>query len=139
MTNKRMYRSQNNKILAGVAGGMAEYFDVDPAFIRIIFVFVTLMSAGAGFFIYIIMVIVLPIENNIAPSQNPDMDTETKTPQPPTNSAGQYKNRRLFGVIVIAVGLWLLLKNVGLVPSINFGMYWPLLLIGAGLLVLFKK
>lgn len=42
---KRLYRSSDNKILAGVIGGLGEYFEVDPVILRLVFVFVLLATA----------------------------------------------------------------------------------------------
>ncbi len=57
---KRLYRSENNKVLAGVCGGLGEYFNVDPNLIRVIsaiLLFVTFFTAAI---VYIIMWIVIP-------------------------------------------------------------------------------
>jgi len=56
---KQLYRSTENKMIAGVCGGIAEYFDIDPTIIRIIAV-VLLLAGSAGFWIYIILWIVVP-------------------------------------------------------------------------------
>ena len=56
---RRLYRSDNDKILGGVCGGLASYMGLDPAIMRIIFVLIT-FGWGAGFILYIIMWAVLP-------------------------------------------------------------------------------
>lgn len=60
-TYKKLYRSQKDRMLAGVAGGVAEYFNVDPTLIRLAFVFL-LLWGGGGILLYIIMWIVVPEE-----------------------------------------------------------------------------
>lgn len=45
--NKRLYRSRNNRMLAGVCGGIAEYFDADPTLVRIVTVVVALLPGPA--------------------------------------------------------------------------------------------
>ncbi|HET9055596.1 MAG TPA: PspC domain-containing protein [Chitinophagaceae bacterium] len=57
---RRLCRSQNDKILGGVASGLAHYLRIDPAVMRIIFAIVTLGGFGTGFLLYIILWIVLP-------------------------------------------------------------------------------
>ncbi|MFV0365134.1 MAG: PspC domain-containing protein [Mangrovibacterium sp.] len=57
-SSKKLYRSQN-KMIAGVATGVAEYFDIDPTIARLIFAFFILF-AGAGIWAYIIMWIIVP-------------------------------------------------------------------------------
>jgi len=56
---RRLYRSDNEKILGGVCGGLANYMGIDPAIMRIIFVLIT-FGWGAGFLLYIILWVVLP-------------------------------------------------------------------------------
>ncbi len=61
---KRLYRSQNDRIIAGVASGFAEYFDMDPAIMRIIFILVILASGGGGLLAYIILIFIIPRDPN---------------------------------------------------------------------------
>jgi phage shock protein C len=57
---KKLYRS-SNRILVGVCGGIAEYFDVDPTLIRVVYVFLSLFSAGfPGLLLYIILMVLMP-------------------------------------------------------------------------------
>ena len=55
---KRLYRSRKDRIIAGVCGGMAEYFHVDPVFVRLIWVALGLMAGGI--IAYIIAWIIIP-------------------------------------------------------------------------------
>jgi phage shock protein PspC (stress-responsive transcriptional regulator) len=58
---KKLYRSRKNRVIAGICGGLAEYFDVDPIIIRLI-TLILVLSAGAGLIAYIIAWIVVPEE-----------------------------------------------------------------------------
>lgn len=58
MKNKKLYRSKSDKILGGVCGGLAEYFEIDPIIVRL--VFLALLFAGAGLLVYIIGWIFIP-------------------------------------------------------------------------------
>jgi phage shock protein C len=61
---KRLYRSNTQKMLAGVCGGLAEYFDVDVSIIRLVLIAVALVTAVLPmFFFYIIAWIVVPLEH----------------------------------------------------------------------------
>ena len=72
----RLYRSRRVKVLGGVAGGLAQYFNIDPIIVRILFVVFTLMH-GMGLVLYIILWIVVPEEPfELA---YPIMNDETKT------------------------------------------------------------
>ena len=58
--DKKLVRS-SNKIIAGVCGGIAEYFDVDPTLIRVVYAALTLFTAGfPGVLLYIIMMLLMP-------------------------------------------------------------------------------
>ena len=59
MSDKRLYRSSVNYMLAGVCGGIGEYFNIDPTLIRLAWVIVTCMSFGSGIIAYIIAAIVI--------------------------------------------------------------------------------
>ena len=58
---KRLKRSNKQRIIAGVCGGMAEYFNMDPTMVRLIYVAVSILSvAFPGILVYIILWIVIP-------------------------------------------------------------------------------
>lgn len=63
---KRLYRSPN-RIVAGVCGGIAEYFELDPTLIRVVYVILSLFSvAFPGLLLYIILMILIPnYDNNL--------------------------------------------------------------------------
>lgn len=59
--SKRLYRSRTDSMLAGVCGGIAEYFDLDPTLIRLAYVVLSVLSAAfPGVLVYIILWIVIP-------------------------------------------------------------------------------
>ena len=59
---KKMFKSNTDKKLCGVCGGLAQYFDIDPTIIRLAWVAFTLLG-GSGVLAYIIAAIVMPVEN----------------------------------------------------------------------------
>jgi len=60
MAEKKLMRSAN-KIVAGVCGGLAEYFNLDPTLVRVIYAALTLFTAGfPGVILYIIMMLLMP-------------------------------------------------------------------------------
>ncbi|NLL20761.1 MAG: PspC domain-containing protein, partial [Firmicutes bacterium] len=58
----RIYRSQKYRVIAGVAGGLAEYFNVDVVLVRLLWV-ISIFAGGGGVLAYIIAWIVIPEEN----------------------------------------------------------------------------
>ena len=71
---KKLTRS-SNKILAGVCGGIAEYFDVDPTLIRVIYAILAVFTTGfPGLLLYLILMLIMPA----APVKNNVEDVEVK-------------------------------------------------------------
>jgi phage shock protein C len=60
---RRVYRSKKNKMLAGVCGGIAEYFEIDPVLVRLLFVLFTLMGF-AGIILYLVAWLIMPENPN---------------------------------------------------------------------------
>ncbi len=61
---KKLYRSETNKQIAGVCAGLAEYFDVDVTLVRIAFLVMMLMG-GPGFLLYVVLWFVIPEESQV--------------------------------------------------------------------------
>ncbi len=57
---KRLYRSQDERMVAGVCGGISEYLNVDPTLIRLIFAALALTSGGTWLLIYLVTAIIMP-------------------------------------------------------------------------------
>jgi len=57
---KRLTRSRKNRVISGVAGGMAEYFGLDPTLVRVLWVVFTILPLGTGVIPYLILWAVLP-------------------------------------------------------------------------------
>ncbi len=129
---KRLYRSRNNAILGGVAGGIAEYFGVDPTIVRLAWVIAGLMG-GFGVAAYIIAWLIVPAN----PGQDSDSDWHWSERVRETlgEAAGGTKvhggdGPRTFGLILVAVGVYLLARNF--LPHLGLGRFWPVLLIAVG-------
>jgi phage shock protein C len=58
---KKLYRSRDNRMIFGVCGGIAEYFDVDPTLVRLLWLLFAL-SMGSGILAYLIAWIIIPEE-----------------------------------------------------------------------------
>jgi len=57
---KKLYRSREDRMIAGVCGGLGEYLNVDPTLIRLVFVLGFFATASGVFWVYLIMMIVVP-------------------------------------------------------------------------------
>ena len=159
--NQRLYRSPDDRILAGVAGGMAETYDLDPALVRVGWALLILVSAGIFLVLYIIMALVVPLRpanmplpwaarpRHRDPGWRPAPTlTRAATPPPaapgapPDYAAWRYQRRHrndasgalVVGIILIGVGAFFLLRQF--VPSIDTNLLWPLLAIAIGVLLI---
>jgi phage shock protein PspC (stress-responsive transcriptional regulator) len=62
MEGKKLYRSNSDKMIAGVCGGLANYFGIDATLVRLIFALLVFFGVGSGVVLYIILAIVMPLE-----------------------------------------------------------------------------
>jgi phage shock protein C len=137
---KRLYRAKKNQMIAGVCSGLGEYFSIDPAIIRLIFILATIFG-GYGVIVYIILWIILPeesndkvgseetVKKNIASMRDKanDFASEMKTD---SNSG---RMRIIIGAVLIGLGLMFFLDNFGIFRA---DIFWPLVLVAIGVLIL---
>lgn len=64
LMKKRLYRIESGKMLAGVCGGIAEYFNLDPTLIRALWILFCVLG-GSGILLYIILAVIMPSENSL--------------------------------------------------------------------------
>ena len=121
---KKLYRSKDDRIIAGVCGGLAEYFGIDPTIIRIIWLIFAF--TGMGVLAYVICWIVIP-EN---PSQKG---------KPAKKVELEGADAKKAGLILISVGIFFLLWNYGLLWWFNMGKMWPVFLIALGSLIFYES
>lgn len=106
---KKLYKSRTDRMIDGVCGGFAKYFNVDSTLVRIAWVLLTLLG-GSGILLYLVAMIVMKKEPYSYPAP-PDA-------QPPgarTGAAGtaSTKNNLFWGLLLIIIGSALFLDNVG--------------------------
>jgi len=140
----RLYRSRTSRVFGGVAGGLAEYFDVDPIIIRLLFL-ILLLAGGGGLLVYIILWIAIP-EKPFIPYEN-QFSTDNGTPAGESPEGAQAnpgdpsfpQPRKTFqpgrggligGLILITLGCIFLADRF--IPSIHFHDLWPLILVVIG-------
>ena len=71
MNPRRLYRSADDRWIAGVAAGVADYFDVDPILIRVVWLILVPLTGGLALLAYLIMIVVVPLEPGEMPPQPP--------------------------------------------------------------------
>lgn len=60
MSTQKKLRRSNESMLAGVCAGLAEYFDVDPTMVRIVYALLTIFTAFSGIIVYLVLMFVMP-------------------------------------------------------------------------------
>ncbi len=145
--NKRLTRSVKDKVIGGVAGGIAEYFEIDPVIVRVLFV-VSLFFHGAGFIAYIVLWIALPEANYVLESSsntNVQNSNSTDSQMKQDDAASAYfksleekkmKRNRNLGIVLLVLGCIFLADNF--IPKIRIADFWPIILIALGLSMLLK-
>lgn len=154
----RLERSNTNRVIGGVCGGIAEYLAVDATLVRVVFVFTAFITAGLFVLGYIVLLVLMPQPGQAAPftSSPPPaasadttarMDAEstpttpaTITPVDPVARAAESERRRTaFGYILIALGVVFFLSSAGAFRFVQWQFLWPLVLIGIGVLFLVQR
>ncbi|MEG8946116.1 PspC domain-containing protein [Rosettibacter firmus] len=137
---KKLYRSRKFRVLGGVAGGLAEYFGLDPILMRVIFVLITLIN-GIGILLYIILWIIIPEEPlELAYNINQEEKKDNQEPQQSQTIFESRKNgkgRTVIGIILIIIGLLFLAERF--IPSFCFEDIIPITLIIIGVLLIWNS
>jgi len=139
--DKKLQRDESNKVLAGVAAGLAEYFDLDVIWVRLIFLLMVIMGFS-GVLVYLILWIVVPAKPYIA-TFNTDYRVDEQAPQEVTGSMPVNKRKSkatpVLGVFFVGLGLYFLFEEFGYVPDwFDISKLWPVILIILGLVFLFR-
>lgn len=159
--HERLYRSRDDRVLFGVAGGMAEYFDLDPSVVRLVWALLVVLG-GAGLLLYIVAAIVIPEEpygvgapgydapagSTMPPGAVPGTPAGAPAAVDPWTARAQARAARraarranrgpssgglVIGAILILVGAWFLARD--LLPTFDDALVGPAVLIVIGLLL----
>ncbi len=134
---KKLYRSSKDKMIGGVAGGLADYFNIDPVILRILFVLL-LFAWGASLFVYILFWIIVPLNPKQRFPLGIDNEKTTEAGLDPEFIQERKRNRRnVFAGILIAIGAIWLFGNI--FPGFDMSWVIPLGLIGLGSYILYKE
>ena len=141
--NRRLYRSRTDTVIGGVAAGLADYLNADPALIRIAWAILVVVTGGAALIVYIVCWIVVPEEPEIAAvgARHRSGDRRghrSRRPRPrrcpPRRGARAARRGWWSASVSCVIGVWFLLREY--LPDINWGLLWPLVLVGIGALIL---
>ncbi len=156
---ERLYRSRDDRMIAGVAGGVAEMLDADPSIIRIVWALLVFLTGGIALLVYIVMAIVVPERPEGMPIAAPGVTAGTQGPAEPIPEGGwvapdgstvpmaaasrrSHRHRDpadraraglIAGLLLILLGGFFLVRQF---VSINLDFWWPTVAIGLGILLI---
>lgn len=163
---KKLYRNEFDKVVAGVSSGTADYMEVDVTIIRLLFVLSTIFLFGTGILVYLVMWIVVPV-NNDPSARFSKFDDYFKRQNNPTgfNPAGfttpppspgsttdwtrpeEFKplskrndtGRTVGGLFLLVIGLYFLMNEFNIIPDwFRLGKLWPLIFVAIGVSFIMK-
>jgi len=139
---KKLYRSRTDRVIGGVCGGLAEYFDIDSTIVRIVAVIIAIWG-GVGVFAYIIGLIVIPEEpvkgekKMAGKNKKDDFSEKVEAAAQQVKSElkkDPAKGQWIGGLILITLGVLFLVNQF--IPALDFGKLWPVILIVIGAYVI---
>ena len=150
--SRRLERSRANRVIAGVCGGIADYFEVDATLVRVGMVILGL--GGLGVLIYIVLLIVMPLPGEPAPffgdwvgfeRQGAAMPGDPSAPAPAAapgavaDRASVEQRRYGLGLLLVAIGGVFFLGELGLFRGLDWKFIWPLVLIVFGVYLIAER
>lgn len=144
MEQKRLYRSPNNSIFGGVCGGLGDYFSMDPVIFRALFA-VAFFAGGGGLLVYIVLWIITPRQpypsgtsfSSTTEKKGTNPGDEFK-PETVENQKRHKANGSVWaGLILIGLGGIFLIDRF--ISRIDFGDFWPLILVAVGIVLIINS
>jgi len=125
----KLYRSRSDSMVAGVAGGLGNYFGIDSSLIRLFFVLLAVLGDGVGILVYILMAIIVPIV-----PEGEELSREVLPLHENPQAA------KLAGGTLILLGLYYFVDALPVpwLHWVDFDLLWPVLLIAAGAVMLLR-
>ena len=152
----RLYRSRDERVISGVAGGIAENLDLDPTIVRLAWVVFALVTGGIALVVYFVMIFIVPEEPagaaggaaaasggspvGVDTSGGGRAEREARRAARRAERAARWRERGrngplVVGLILVLAGAWLLVRRY--VPQLDTSLLWPyaLVILGAILIV----
>lgn len=138
--NPRLMRSEDERMIAGVCGGLAQYLGVDPVFVRLAFLLL-IPAGGVGLPLYFILMVIMPSEADVDLTQSEIVEKNLEglgdTISSSVERSRQHPNGPVIAAgLLIVMGFYFLFENFG---WINGSIFWPLALILLGVFLLVRR
>jgi phage shock protein C len=138
MSPARLTRSETDRVIGGVCGGLAAYLGINVNLVRLAFVLLTFAS-GMGFVLYLLLLLIMPSESDSVTDSNwqKNLDDLGESLSSGVEKARQDPSgRNIIAVFFIGLGLYFLLTQLGLFSG---GYFFPLLLIVLGIILVVQR
>lgn len=132
--NRRLYRCRENRVLAGVASGVAEFFNLDPTLVRVVW-FLSIFFGGFTLLVYLGLAIIVPLEPATGADAHAADNQPVVEPEGHRHSSGSGRLTMYAGFGLILLG-GLALVDIAMPDWISWRQLWPLVVIGLGGLLL---
>ena len=134
----RLYKSQDDRILFGVAGGHAEYFNTDPVIVRLLWVILTIVTGGVAGLVYLVLAVVTPEDRSRAAmvADEDESESDADYQEEGRHSSRGHTARYVVAGILIVTGVLFLLINLSIFDWIRWELVWPVSIIVLGLIIL---
>ena len=136
---RRLYKSSGDKMLSGVSGGMAEYFGIDPVFVRLGWIVSVFLTGGISILIYIAMIFVVPKRayNPSTPDASED-GGQAAIESDEMEDQRRERNRYFLGIGLVLAGVALLVYNMNFyfLRTLDWGILGAVAVIGVGVVLL---
>ncbi len=139
-TYRKLYRSETDRILAGVCGGLGDYFEIDPLLFRIVFLILA-FAGGSGILIYLILILIMPRAGDKRGAGFTDVGEKAQEIAAEIKSHRAWspeRRRNTLGIILIILGLLFFLNQV-FPYFVRWDVFWPLVVIAAGIFILARR
>jgi len=136
MSENRLTRS-DDRVIAGICGGIAEYLEVDVMWVRLLFVLL-IFASGIGFIIYLVLWFIMPQADGLETGTAVLKENLDDMGQTVTGGAKKIGQPGGMGVILISLGVLFLLNQLGWFGWIG-SLFWPLLIIGIGFYLISRR
>ena len=143
---KKLYRSRTDRVLFGVCGGLGDFFAIDPVFIRLIFLLLSLVD-GIGVAIYFLLAVTIANEPKNADAARQGSDARKRIDHLAQSVAQKLKDdrpsdavkRNAVALIIIIIGLFALAKPDPFTSQwLESDLVWPVALVLAGFYFIFR-
>lgn len=133
---ERLHRSRQDRMIFGVAGGMAEWMDLDPAIVRLVWALL-ILAGGVGLVLYIVAAIVIPeAPLGVAGGVPTELAAADQVPgSQPAARRGAGNSGVIFGLVLVIAGAWFLIDRY--VENLDKSWFIPGLLIVIGVVLVF--